>query len=101
MVSAMTKGSPIRLASRDLGRRCPLLRCLFRVSIKKARQCGSSGRQSISPLALWLGDHTSPEQRFYRGTPHAAINTAFVPPNAKEFDMTVRSGMPIRARPAT
>jgi hypothetical protein len=23
--------------------------------------CGSSGRQSISPLALWLGDHMSPE----------------------------------------
>ncbi|MGO8855192.1 MAG: ISKra4 family transposase [Steroidobacteraceae bacterium] len=26
--------------------------------------CGSSGRQSISPLALWLGDHTSPELQY-------------------------------------
>ena len=38
---------------------------------------------------------------FYRGALRAAINTAFVPPNAKEFDITVRSGTPARARPAT
>jgi hypothetical protein len=30
-----------------------------------------------------------------------AIKTAFVPPNAKEFDITALSGTPLRARPAT